>query len=183
MQSLNEIISENLKKIRKEKHLSLDKIAQLSGVSKSMLSQIEKCEVNPTISTLKKITNGLKISFTSLMERQESDIELVKKSDVDHFIEDDGKYVSYPIFPFDSKRRFEIFMIEIEEGGNLDSNAELPGTQEFITVFSGEVTIKINGEDYTVCSGNSIRFKADVSHIYRNSGKGIAKMSMVVYYV
>ena len=141
MQSLNEIIAENLKKIRKEKHLSLDKIAQLSGVSKSMLSQIEKCEVNPTISTLKKITNGLKISFTSLMERQESDIELIQKSD------------------------------------------ELPGTQEFITVFSGEVTIKINGEDYIVSSGNSIRFKADVSHIYRNSGKGIAKMSMVVYYI
>ncbi len=44
-----------------------------------MLSQIEKCEVNPTISTLKKITNGLKISFTSLMERQESDIELIQK--------------------------------------------------------------------------------------------------------
>ena len=74
-------------------------------------------------------------------------------------------------------------MIEIEEGGNLDSNAELPGTQEFITVFSGEVTIKINGEDYIVSSGNSIRFKADVSHIYRNSGKCIAKMSMVVYYI
>ncbi|OJT73304.1 DNA-binding protein, partial [Clostridioides difficile] len=49
--------------------------------------------------------------------------------------------------------------------------------------FSGEVTIKINGEDYIVSSGNSIRFKADVSHIYRNSGKGIAKMSMVVYYI
>ena len=59
MQSLNEIIAENLKKIRKEKHLSLDKIAQLSGVSKSMLSQIEKCEVNPTISTLKKMLHKL----------------------------------------------------------------------------------------------------------------------------
>lgn len=182
MDKLNTVIAENLKRLREERKLSLDNVAKLSGVSKSMLGQIERGEVNPTVSTIWKISNGLKISFTQLMSRPEADIEIINKSEIMPLTEDNGKCRNFPVFPFDSNRRFEMYSLEIDEGGILDAEAHPKGTQEFITVFSGELTITINDDNFVVSSGNSIRFKADGSHIYKNTGIGICSLSMVIYY-
>lgn len=182
MDKLNSVIAENLKGLREERKLSLDNVAKLSGVSKSMLGQIERGEVNPTVSTIWKISNGLKISFTQLMSRPEADIELVDQSKIQFLAEDNGKVRNFPVFPFDSTRRFEMYSLEIDGGGCLNAEAHPQGTQEFITVFSGEVSISINGEDFVITSGNSIRFKADIPHTYKNTGSGTCKVSMVIYY-
>ena len=76
LENIGHIVAENLKRLREERKLSLDAVAKCSGVSKSMLGQIERGVTNPTISTLWKIANGLKISFTSLMMRPETDVEV-----------------------------------------------------------------------------------------------------------
>ncbi|MDO9592531.1 MAG: helix-turn-helix transcriptional regulator, partial [Erysipelotrichaceae bacterium] len=123
MDYLNSVISENLKRFREERKLSLDNVAKLSGVSKSMLGQIERGEVNPTVSTVWKISNGLKISFTQLMSRPEVDIELVDREEIQLLSEDNGRFRNYPVFPFDSTRRFEMYSLEIDGGGNLSAEA------------------------------------------------------------
>jgi len=56
------------------------------------------------------------------------------------------------------------------------------GTEEFITVFEGELTIRVNNEEYTVSNGSSIRFLADRPHIYHNSGSNLTRISMVIHY-
>ena len=104
LENIGHIVAENLKRLREERKLSLDAVAKCSGVSKSMLGQIERGVTNPTISTLWKIANGLKISFTSLMMRPETDVEVVPRSAITPFVETDGKYRNYPVFPFDSSR-------------------------------------------------------------------------------
>ena len=63
MESMNKIVARNVKTLREKSNLSMDQLVRLSGVSKSMLAQIEKGEANPTISTLWKISNGLKVPF------------------------------------------------------------------------------------------------------------------------
>lgn len=182
MELVNRIFAENLKKLREAKKLSLDNVAKVSGVSKSMLGQIERGEVNPTISTVWKIANGLKVSFTALMSRPEADIEIVNKSDIQCLIEDDGKYRNYPMFPFSDARRFEMYMLEIDPEGQLKAEPHPQGTQEFITVFTGEIAVEVDKEKYTVTKGNSIRFKADKPHAYYNTGREQANLSMVIYY-
>lgn len=162
--------------------LSLESVAKLTGVSKSMLGQIERREVNPTISTVWKIANGLKVSFTALMSRPEAEIEIVKQSDIQCLIEDDGKYRNYPMFPFNEDRRFEIYMLEIDPDGRLNAEAHPEGTQEFITVFAGEIAVEVDKQKYQVPKGNSIRFKADKPHAYYNTGREQANLSMVIYY-
>lgn len=182
MENLNAIIAINLKRIRKEKKWSLDKVSQMTGVSKSMLGQIEREESNPTIATVWKIANGLKVPFTSLLNRIESDAVIVKESDVVPMIEDDGKYKVHPFFPYEDGRNFEIYKVEIEKGGCLSADPHGQGAYEFITVFDGQITVKIDDEEYTVEEGDSIRFKADKGHAYYNSGKKLSRASMVIYY-
>lgn len=182
MEEIHLILAKNLKTYRDRKKLSLEKVSELTGVSKTMIGQIERGESSPTITTIWKIANGLKISFTSLINQTQPDTKIVQKKDVQILTEDDGKYRVYPYFPFQDERRFEIYSVEIELGGFLSSDSHGEGTEEFITVFEGELKIQVNNTEYTIGNGDSIRFKADRPHTYQNSGETLTRLSMIIYY-
>ncbi|TQR21709.1 helix-turn-helix domain-containing protein [Psychrobacillus vulpis] len=182
MEEIHLIIAKNLKALRENKKLSLEKVAELTGVSKTMIGQIERGESTPTITTIWKIANGLKISFTSLINTPQSDTKIVLRSDIQTLSEDNGKYRVYPNFPFEDDKRFEVYSVEIDKGGFLSADPHMEGTEELLTIFEGELTIRVNNNEYTVRSGDSIRFKADRPHTYHNSGETLARISMILYY-
>lgn len=182
LENLNDIVAKNLRSIREEKKLSLDKVAELTGVSKSMLGQIERGESNPTITTVWKIANGLKISFTTLINTPQHDAVIIDRDDIEALVEDNGRYRLYPHFPYEDGRRFEIYTVEIEKGGYMSAEAHYEGAQEFITVYDGELTVRVNNQEFAVKEGNSIKFKADKPHAYHNSGSELTRLSMVIYY-
>lgn len=176
------LVAANAKRIREQKRLTLDAAANVTGVSRSMLAQIERGEVNPTISLLWKIANGYKVSFTSLVENQEEAVAVLRCGDVSPLVEDDGRYVNYPVFPFQEGTLFETYRIVIEPGGVLSAQPHMGGTEEYITVFSGQVEIGVGKEMFSLGKGDSIRFDASVPHLYRNSGGETVELSMLIYY-
>ncbi|PFW52684.1 DNA-binding protein [Bacillus cereus] len=182
MEEIQLILAKNLKTIREKEKLSLEKVSQLTGVSKTMIGQIERGESSPTLTTIWKIANGLKVSFTSLINNPQPDTKVVLRNDVQVLSEDNGKYKVYTSFPFQDDRHFEIYTVEIETEGKLSSEAHKEGTEEFITVFEGELTIEVNDCQYTLSNGDSIRFMADRAHTYKNSGRTLTRLSMTIYY-
>ncbi|MGG1633765.1 helix-turn-helix domain-containing protein [Paenibacillus sp. NRS-1760] len=182
LEDINYVLANNLKHLRELQKLSLDKVAEMTGVSKTMLGQIERGESNPTIGTVWKIANGLKVSFTSLINEPQSDTVIVRKNEIQTLTEDNGRFLLYPFFPFEEGRRFEMYSVDMEIGAYLSSESHREGTQEFLTVFEGELTVRVNNEEYTVKTGDSIRFTADTPHVYHNSGDCIVRISMVIYY-
>lgn len=182
MEEIHLIFAKNLKMIREKEKLSLEKVSQLCGVSKTMIGQIERGESSPTLTTIWKIANGLKVSFTTLINNPQPDTEIIVREDVQLLSEDDGRYRVYPIFPFQEDSRFEIYTVEIEREGTLSAEAHKDGTEEFITVFDGELVMRVNEDEYHLKRGDSIRFKADRPHIYRNPGDTLTKVSMTIYY-
>ncbi|USG65622.1 XRE family transcriptional regulator [Brevibacillus ruminantium] len=182
MDNINVVLAENLKTLRTSKKLSLDKVAEMTGVSKTMLGQIERGESNPTIQTVWKIANGLKISFTALISHPQPDTRVVTKSEIQMLQQDDGKYRVYPFFPFEDNRQFEMYSVEIDSGGYVSAEPHREGTEEFITVYEGELTIRLNQEEYRIKSGESIRFKADRQHVYHNGGDLVTRLCMVISY-
>ncbi len=179
---INTAVSLNTKRIREEKKLTLDAAAKATGVSRSMLAQIEKGDVNPTITVLWKIANGYKVSFTSLMEQPLEQTSLLKASALPEIREDEGRFINFPAFTFDDQRLFETFRIVIAPGGQHQSEAHLAGTEEYITVFEGCAGIQVGDATFTVNKGDSIRFLADTNHAYRNAGTTEAVLSMLIYY-
>ena len=107
---------------------------------------------------------------------------MVRQADIGPLIEDHGKYRLYPFFPIEEGRRFEVYAIEIDGGGSLSAEAHPEGTQEFITVFAGELIVRVNGQEYRLAEGDAIRFRADRAHSYLNPGEGPAKVSLVIHY-
>ncbi|WP_025681769.1 helix-turn-helix domain-containing protein [Paenibacillus massiliensis] len=182
MENINAIIAENVKKIRADKKLSLEKVAELTGVSKTMIGQIERGESTPTITTIWKIANGLKISFSSLIHQPQPDTTIVKRKDIRPLLEDGGRYRVYSMFSFDEERRSEVYNVEIDSGGSLDASGHIEGTEEWITVFDGELSLSVGNEEYTLHAGDAIRFKADRPHTYHNSGQSMTRLSMILNY-
>ena len=176
------VVAENVKAIRTKKRLTLDAAAALTGVSRSMLAQIEKGEVNPTISVLWKIANGYKVSFTSLVEDGQQEVAVLRQAEAQPLAEDEGRYVNYPLFPFDDEHLFETYRIHIKPGGHLSAQPHLEGSEEYITVFAGQLQITVDGQAYTLTMGDAIRFHADVAHTYCNPGAEDTELSMLIYY-
>jgi transcriptional regulator with XRE-family HTH domain len=179
---INLTVAQNIKNIREAKKLTLDTAAKKTGVSRSMLAQIEKGDVNPTISVLWKIANGYKVSFTSLIDEHNAETVVISAQSVKPLLEDEGRYVNYPVFSFEEQRLFETYRIEILPKGTLAAQPHLSGTEEYITVFGGTVDITVEDQTYHLQKGDSIRFKADTTHGYKNTGKETASLSMLIYY-
>ena len=180
--SVQDNLAENLKEIRSKRHLTLEEASKLTGVSRSMLSSIEKGDVNPTISVIWKIADGYKVKFSSLVEDRRETYHIIRADSIKPLTEGDGRYVNYPEFPFDEKTLFETYRIRIDRGGHLEAQPHMPGTEEYITVFSGSVRIASGDESADLSEGDSIHFLADVSHSYRNIGDDTAWLSMILYY-
>lgn len=181
MDSMNAIVAQNIKRLREKNNLSMEGLSKLSGVSKSMLAQIERGEGNPTISTLWKICNGMKVPFDALTVRPKSPYELVKITELQPLPEDEEKVKNYPIFPDDENRRFAVYYLELAEGSYWESEPHMKGTTEFITVFGGNIEICVEDHRFIIGESESIRFRADTAHSYRNAGNETAVLHMILY--
>ena len=179
MDAMSSRISENLRQIRKEKKLSLDSMAEQTGVSKSMLGQIERGESSPTVATLWKIATGLHISFTALLEGRQTETQLIQRGEVSPLLSDEGRF---RLFPYDAERRFEMLSIELEPGTRSESVPHEDGTEEFVLVFEGALRLTVDGVEYVVEAGEGIRYLANKPHVYECHGTQKTKICMVIYY-
>ncbi|MFQ3853920.1 helix-turn-helix transcriptional regulator [Staphylococcus sp. 2S1] len=114
MKEINDIIAENLKLYRKQNGYSLEHLSTLTEVSKTMLGQIERKESIPSITTLWKIANGLRVSFSELTQENIENIRKISANELNPLTSDDNKYKVYPFFKFDIEKKFESHMVIIE---------------------------------------------------------------------
>lgn len=181
MENMNQIVAKNVKQLREANKLSMEELAKACGISKSMLSQIERGSGNPTLSTLWKIANGLNVPFNALTVHPKMPYEIVKLSDLQPFLEDNGNVRNYSIFPDDENRRFAVYYLEVAPKSSWQSEPHLRGTTEFVTIFCGILEIQAGDKCFTVSTGESIRFKGDTIHSYRNIGNETAILHMILY--
>ena len=182
MDNINLIIGNNLNAYRKKRGYSLDKVAEMTGVSKGMLAQMERGETNPSISTLWKIANGLHISSTFLLEAEPNDLVIVKKKDIIPITEGNDKFSVFPTFAFDFNKKFEMLVVDLEVGGIHCSEPHENSAEEYIYVSRGEFQLTIQGTSYNLSEGDSIKFLADKAHEYRNNSNELARLHIIIYY-
>jgi len=175
-------LGKTLKDIRTKKGLSLSELSDLTGVSKTMLSQIERAESNPTIATVWKIANGLRIKFDVLLGNTEQMYEVKKLKDVVTLTDDDQKIKVYTIFPFSPMRGFEYFYGFLEPGCNYESADHLNSKTEHFFVSKGTVDLIVSGKKYHLNEGDSITFDSKEDHKYINPEKEVAKVHFLISY-
>ena len=177
---INKVISENLRNIRMKMNYSLDKVSELTGISKSMLGQIERGESTPTVTTLWKISNGLKISFSSLMEYASNDTEIITQDEIPKLNDTDDGCTVYPFIPYSPEIKFESYIMDLAPQSTHRSEAHTNANYEYIYVINGELSIDVGGTVHNVKENQMLKFNANSAHSYLNQSDKIVKCHIII---
>ena len=180
MTQIDKNIAFNLKRIRKSKNMSLDMLAERTGVSKSMLGQIERGESNPTVSTIGKIVEGLKVPFEQLIYNRTEIMVVPSPEEAPVCKAKEGEYRIYVMLPYDAGRNFEIYQGELTRNARMESESHGEQTWEYLTVVSGEVELILEDSSFLVKTGGSLYFACDRKHVYHNVGETKAVLNMII---
>lgn len=175
-------VAANLKTLRGARKLSLDKLSDLTGVSKSMLRQIETGKSSPTIATIWKIANGLKISFTSLLRKPALTAMVMPFKGAVPLTAQSDHYRLYPLVPFDPEQSFETYFIEIDPGTVFPGEPHEGNVYEYVFVISGRMEIEVDRKLHQVNTHEFLRFQANCPHEYRCAGDRTASAIMQISY-
>lgn len=176
-------LAQNLQKIRETRNLSLDKLSEMTGVSKSMLRQIEIGQSNPTIATIWKIANGLRIPFTALLREPAQKVTLRAFKENPPLVSGTEGYRLFPLIVFDPERAFETYYVEIDPGVSLDAEPHQGNAEEHVFVLRGQIEISVAKEHFAVNQENFLSFQANCNHRYENTGTETAAAIMTISYL
>ena len=181
---LNRAVAENIKRIRKTKKLSMERTAELAGVSRSMLGQIERGEANPSVAILGKIAKALKVPAQVLMENDGFEAFLLSRElDNKPARLDGGKAVLRPSFPYDEVTRQETFFLDLYISARYAPECSVPGCVCHATVLSGNVQLLAQGEQMQLQERDALRFAADQPYWFENMSNSTARLLLAYQYL
>ena len=183
-----EVINENLgrrvKKLRAERGWSLEELATASGVSRSMLSEIERENANPTLSVTYRIAQAFGLTLHDLIETAQSasSIQIIRASDRALIFRSDKLCQIRTLSTLNLEKDAEFYEVILREGGALRSQPHYEGTREFLTVEEGHIRLESGTDSDALEKGDSATYRADVPHSIINAGKSDAVVFLVVIY-
>ncbi|GIN87458.1 transcriptional regulator [Heyndrickxia sporothermodurans] len=155
-----------IRNLRLAQKLSLKELAEKSGVSTSMISQIERKNTDPTLTTLYKLCKGLDVSISSLLENDEDSTHIIRK-DERKTLNFPQSHSSYQLLTPITEGTIEMIMIHLEPGQTDQQLVEHSG-EECGYILQGKMTVILADKEYVLSEGDSIRFKSTIPHRFFN---------------
>ena len=164
--------------------MSLDELSRLAGVSKSMLSQIERNQANPTVAVVWRLANALGVPLGQLLDGERPalpSITTVAGHATPSLRSPDGKCELRILGPIELAGHFEWYELTVQPGGRLESEAHEPGSREHLTVLGdGTLEVRSGIEVSTLQANETARYVVDVAHSISNPGQSVVRALMVV---
>lgn len=177
-------VGDTLAGLRQAASLSLEALSRKAGVSKSMLSQIERGQANPTVAVVWRLANALGVTMGDLLGNpppaSAASIELLGAHAAPAIRSPDGLCELRILGPISLAGQFEWYVLTVQAGGMLESQAHEAGTREHLSVMSGTLEVRSDALVQRVRTGETARYAADRPHHIRNGGKGPANAWLVV---
>jgi len=180
--ALGEKLGKTILRLRTAGNLSLGDLSDMSGVAKSMISQIEKNESNPTIGTLSRLSQALGISVESVLSGPEGQSNLVqhaKVQDIPLIKSEDGLCELRITGWIETVQWVQWYDFRAQAGGRLESSPHPTGSVENLSILEGEARVTVGDHSWTAKAGETLRYRADEEHIIENIGDGVLHASMV----
>lgn len=182
--SLHAQVCHRVRSLRKHKGWTLEQLASLSGVSRSMLSQIERGHANPTLGVAFRVAQAFGLSLGDLVDAPSPPpkIDVIRADDQTYWFRDDPDCRIRTLSPLPLEKDVEFYEIRLQPGKQLDSSPHFEGTREFLVVEKGTIELTAQGESQRLNRGDSAHYPADVPHCIHNVGRGEAVAFLVDIY-
>ena len=183
-EAINRHLGARVKQLRSDRGWSLEGLANASGVSRSMLSQIEREQANPTLAVTLRIAQAFGMTLGELLEvpGASSAVTVIRANDHAFHYRSDKFCRVRTLSPLNLEKDVEFYEVQLQPGGALRSSAHFEGTREFLTVQKGQVRVESAGDVEDLGPGDSATYRADVPHAIINLGKGEALVFLVDIY-
>lgn len=181
--SLRHQFGERLRKIREKKGITLKALAEKIGVSESLLSQIERNRVSPSIDTLFSIADALDIDYEYLFKdlSKKRKVQIVRKSEAKSIEAGGVRYTQLSVVKdFSEKHAIEAFIIEIAPGNERGSEDFGHPGMEFGYILEGCSELHYGHDVYSLRKGDSISFASDTPHVIRNKGRSAFRAIWII---
>jgi transcriptional regulator with XRE-family HTH domain len=167
--ALGRRVGDSLRRLRKERGLSLDQLAAASGVSRAALSQIEGCRTNPTLTLLWKIAVGLGAPFQALLGADAAGrTQVLRAGDAPPLRSTDGRMESRLLSPAGASQGLDVYELRFLPKAHHKSEPHGQGTTETVIVLTGALRVAVADEAHDLAPGDSMFFRADVPHSYES---------------
>lgn len=183
-EAINRHLGARVKQLRSEKGWSLETLANASGVSRSMLSQIEREQANPTLAVTLRIAHAFEIDLSELINiaNATTTLNVIRANDRTFHYRSDKNCKIRTLSPLNLEKDVEFYEVQLKRSGALNSQAHFEGTREFLTVEQGQVEVTSGEESDLLERGDSANYRADIPHAIVNKGRGTATLFLVVIY-
>lgn len=173
---------ESLIRIRREKKMSLQDVADACGVSKSMLSKIEREEKNPTLQLAAQIAEGLGATLSAMLGEQERQaVAIIRPEDRIVYRDEASGFERHLLSPAFMTKGIE-FLLNVaprgQESGWFPPHRK--GVREYLVVAQGSLRVELGDSAYVLDQGCSFYFEADVRHRFINTGDGDCRYYLVI---
>ncbi|PLW83062.1 XRE family transcriptional regulator [Kineobactrum sediminis] len=178
------VLSERVTALRQSSSFTLEQLAAASGVSRSMLSQIERGQANPTLAVTFRIAKAFGLTIGELVDDPAASglIEVVRGDDPTSLFRADPECQIRTLSPLHMEKNVEFYELKIQPGASLDSAPHFNGTRELFTVTAGQAAIVTGAAECTLAAGDSAHYRADVEHSIRATGEVALQGYLVVTY-
>lgn len=183
-EAIHRNLGSRVRHLRAARGWSLEALAAASGVSRSMLSQIEREQANPTLAVTLRIARAFGLSLGELLEMPgaATSVSVIRANDHTYHYRSDKDCQIRTLSPLNLEKDVEFYEIRLQPGGALRSSPHFEGTREFLTVQKGRVKVESAGDAEELDPGDSANYRADVAHAIVNAGKTEAIVYLIVIY-
>jgi rhodanese-related sulfurtransferase/transcriptional regulator with XRE-family HTH domain len=180
---LDTVISANLRALRSERGLSLDAAARMTGLSRTLLGQIELGTNTPSLGVVWRLAGAFNVPFAALLSAPGSTATaIVRREGAKRLVSADGRFSSRALFPFGEAGKVEFYELWLAGHAREDAEAHQRGTRENLVVTRGQLSLEVGGVRHELAEGDAIVFGADVPHAYINPANAECWMHLVMTY-
>lgn len=171
-----------IQRLRKAYNMSLGDLSEQSGVAKSIISQIERNETNPTIGTVQRLSKALDTTLDAVLKEDDAPnfIDHQSKSAIPILESEDGLCRLAITGPLNLVEHVQWYDFRARKNGQLISDPHQAGSIEHLYILEGELQVQCGKESKTAKTGESIRYRGDEAHTITNIGEGDAHATMVL---
>jgi transcriptional regulator with XRE-family HTH domain len=176
-------VGARIRALREAMGFSLRDLAEHSGVSAPMLSQVERGETSPTLVVAEKIAAGLELTLSQLLRLDEGEHVAVSRAGERRRYERGGHRFEELTPPLPGQRAdvsLHTLKAGATTGGPDDPPMHEPGSRETAVVLTGVLALTVDGTRHELHAGDSVTFDADLPHHFENDGKEQARFLAVI---
>ena len=180
---LDRVVGANMHDLRMKRNLTLDQLARMTGLSRSLLGQIEIGKAHPNVNQVWRIAQAFDVQFSALLASAgNAPSAVLRRYDAKRLVSADGRYSSRALYPLGEQPHAEFYELFLAAHSREDGQAHRPGKRENLVVTSGRLELHVGAQLFELERGDAVVFIADVPHSYVNPGNEECWMYLVMTY-